>query len=186
MITHRNLTDYVYGLFSKIDIASCKSFGLMSTLSADLGNTVLYGALLSGGTLHLFTKDTLRNVPLMQDYFKKESIDCIKIVPSYWKALEMDHKPLLPKKLIVFGGEELSVKMVEKIKSVNENLKIVNHYGPTETTIGKLLHEVDHQTKYTTIPIGQPFSDTEAYIVDKDLNLCPVGVAGEVLSLIHI
>ena len=51
MITHRNLTDYVYGLKAATKIEECKSFALVSTIATDLGNTVLYSSLLTGGGL---------------------------------------------------------------------------------------------------------------------------------------
>ena len=95
---------------------------------------------------------------------------------------------LLPEKLLVFGGEALQTELIEGIKkakangATNSELRIVNHYGPTETTIGKLLNLTDQtaDTKYgNTIPIGKPFSNTSAYVLSKDLKLCPVGVPGE-------
>jgi non-ribosomal peptide synthetase component F len=60
-ISHQNIMDYYFGLFSKSFMQNCTSYGLMSTAAADLGNTVLYGALLSGGALHLFSRDLLTN-----------------------------------------------------------------------------------------------------------------------------
>jgi len=57
---------------------------------------------------------------------------------------------------------------------------VVNHYGPTETTIGKLLHLVDWNRQYgATIPIGKPFSNTRVYVLSKELQLCPIGVPGQ-------
>ncbi|MFH6990816.1 hypothetical protein ACHRVW_24100, partial [Flavobacterium collinsii] len=80
-VSHKNLVDYYEGLDAKIEISANKSFGLMSSLAADLGNTVLYGSLLSGGCLHLFNKETLMDGVKLQAYFKANPIDCIKIVP---------------------------------------------------------------------------------------------------------
>jgi len=181
MVSHQNIVDYIYGLDHAIQISDCVSFGLMSSMTADLGNTVLFGALLNGKNLHVFEKEILTNPTALHPYFKKHSIDCIKIVPSHWRALIVDEQCLLPKKMIVFGGEVLSPEMLQKIKKANDQLKVVNHYGPTETTIGKLLHVVDLQKNYDTVPIGQPFSNSQVYVVNKELLPCPTGVAGELL-----
>ncbi|WP_299685984.1 condensation domain-containing protein, partial [uncultured Dokdonia sp.] len=88
-VSHKNLVDYYEGLEAKIGVSANKSFGLMSSLSADLGNTVLYGSLLSGGCLHLFSKDTLMDGLKLQEYFQTHAIDCIKMVPSHWQALSV-------------------------------------------------------------------------------------------------
>lgn len=179
LVSHKNINDYVFGLSSKIQLAKNDSFALMSTIATDLGNTVLFGSLLTGKTLHLFSKDSLRDVNYIEDYFDNNSIDCIKIVPSYWKSLNI--KGQSPNKMIIFGGEELTVDVVEKIKTEKPNTTVVNHYGPTETTIGKLLHVVDLSNSYNRIPIGRPFSNTNLFVVDKNVMLCPLGVEGELV-----
>jgi amino acid adenylation domain-containing protein/non-ribosomal peptide synthase protein (TIGR01720 family) len=180
-VSHKNLVDYYEGLDAKIAISANKSFGLMSSLSADLGNTVLYGSLLSGGCLHLFSKETLMDGVKLQAYFNSHPIDCIKIVPSHWQALRIDTELLLPARTLIFGGDVLPVSYVKDITAQNPNVAIVNHYGPTESTIGKLLHKVDPDFDYVTIPVGKLFSDSEAYIVSSDMSLCPIGVSGELL-----
>lgn len=181
MVTHRNVVDYTFGIFSKTSIRSNGTFGLMSTISTDLGNTVIFSAMLSGGALHLFPKETLTNPARLHQYFKDHIVDCIKIVPSYWKTLEIDGALLLPARMIIFGGEELSGGLVKAIHKASPELTIINHYGPTETTIGKLLHVVEPGRNYGSVPIGQVFSNSRTYIVDSSLSLCPVGVWGELL-----
>ena len=181
MVTHANLIDYVKGLFAHTQIASCKRFALMSGIATDLGNTVLYASLLSGGELHLLSKDQLLVADGVQTYFQAHAIDCIKIVPSHWMALSGGESLLLPGRMIVFGGDNLPVSYVEAIRERSPELSIINHYGPTETTIGKLLIQLDNKVSYTKIPVGKPFSESSVYVVDQQLNLCPVGVTGELL-----
>ncbi|MEO6230169.1 MAG: non-ribosomal peptide synthase/polyketide synthase [Ferruginibacter sp.] len=180
MITHSNLVDYYYGLDQATQISGCKTFALVSTIATDLGNTVIYGSLLSGGALHLFTKETVSNIEELHRYFKQHPIDCLKIVPGHWKALSQDEGMLLPQKLLVFGGEALPTELAENILHSVNGCVVVNHYGPTETTIGKLLHIVKQGIDYgKTIPIGKPFSNTPVYILSKDLQPCPIGVPGQ-------
>nr|WP_315254431.1 non-ribosomal peptide synthetase [uncultured Flavobacterium sp.] len=181
LVNHQNIMDYLFGLSKKIKIEDNQSFALMSTVSTDLGNTVLFSSLIFGGVIHLFSKNMLRDIYYIQQYFTNNEIDCIKIVPSYWKSLEIDGKLISPSRMIIFGGEELSNEIVSRIKSENPKLKIINHYGPTETTIGKLLHEVNPNYNYNRIPIGKAFSNTQLYVVDRNLSLCAIGIIGELL-----
>ncbi|MEP7253697.1 MAG: amino acid adenylation domain-containing protein, partial [Ginsengibacter sp.] len=180
MIEHRSLVDYVHGLIEKVQLNDCASFALVSTIATDLGNTVIYGSLATGGALHVFTKESVSNIEYLHNYFAKNKIDCLKIVPSHWKVLNMDGKLLLPAKLLVFGGEALQEKAINEILASGTHCRIVNHYGPTETTIGKLLHIVEPGAKYEyTVPIGKPFSNTKILILNNNLKLCPKGVAGQ-------
>ncbi len=184
MVTHQNLADYFHGLFPATGIAAYGSFALLSTLAADLGYTTLFGSLLSGGTLHLFAKETLADADRLHAYFKRHAIDCFKIVPSHWKALHRD-APLLPGKAIIFGGEELTPDILATIRATNPELNVINHYGPTETTIGKLLHRVEAGKAYEKVPVGAPFSNARVYVLNAHRKLCPVGVPGELFIAGH-
>ncbi|PSL44993.1 amino acid adenylation domain-containing protein [Chitinophaga niastensis] len=180
MISHANLVDYTYGLAKVVPVSACRSFGLLSGIATDLGNTVIYSSLAWGGTLHLFAKNTLRDAEQLLHYFSEHEIDCIKIVPSHWKALAFNNHLLLPEKLLVFGGEVLEQEVLDMIRNAGGRCTVVNHYGPTETTVGKLLHVVNNEHRYdTVVPIGRPFGNSFIYILNKSLGLSPVGVPGE-------
>ncbi|MCP4154004.1 MAG: AMP-binding protein, partial [bacterium] len=59
---------------------------------------------------------------------------------------------------------------------------IMNHYGPTETTIGSVARFIDFGTieEYKAAPtIGRPIYNTRVYILDKYSRLVPVGIPGE-------
>ena len=181
MLSHQNVIDHLYGFFSKVEFRKSKTFSIMSTMSADLANTVLYGAMISGGTIHLIPKEIYTDANRTHEYFQANSIDFIKLVPSHWKALETEAGILLPNRTIVFGGEVLDVEILEKISAVNPDLEIINHYGPTEVTIGKVCHRVKLRDIPSKTPIGKPFCNTKLYIVDPQMALCPIGVPGELL-----
>ncbi|GAA3937011.1 hypothetical protein GCM10022209_34820 [Chitinophaga oryziterrae] len=176
MVTHDNLSDYVAGLSSTLPIKECASFGLLSSIATDLGNTVIYASLATGGALHVFSKAAINDAEEIDRYLSRHPVDCVKIVPSHWKALSC----FLPEKLLIFGGEALDGRVIDTIRSSGSGCMVVNHYGPTETTIGKLLHIVDKNAVYEqNVPIGKPFSNTVTYVLSPSGKLCPVGVPGE-------
>ena len=180
MIEHRNLTDYVFGLQKKVGINDSRSYALVSSVATDLGNTVIFSALVFGGTLHILSKDSASDGAFMQHYFQTNRIDCLKIVPSHWKALSGKDNLLIPHRLLIFGGETLTTEVSQQVQKLAPRCRVINHYGPTETTIGKLLHEVTDERIYNTmIPIGRAFSNTVVYVLSQQLSLCPVGIAGE-------
>ena len=179
VVTHYNLADYIAGLTNTLPIKECGAFGLMSSMATDLGNTVIFGALANGGALHIFSKETVQDTTILYSYLDKHPIDCIKIVPSHWKALCLPDRLLVPEKLLIFGGEALEAAVAASIYATGTDCTVVNHYGPTETTIGKLLHIVNRKAAYSeSIPVGRPFSATQVYVLSNELQLCPVGVPG--------
>ncbi|MCB9251759.1 MAG: amino acid adenylation domain-containing protein [Flavobacteriales bacterium] len=179
-IEHKCLSDYFDGLNKKLDLSNIKSYALVSTIAADLGYTTVFSSLINGATLHILTNELLNNIQDLHQYFNTHKIDCVKIVPSHWKALSMEDNLLVPNKLIIFGGDRLPSVYVEEISRSGSDCVIVNHYGPTETTIGKCLHIVDPASNYGTyIPIGKPIGNTKLLVLSPDLELCPLGVSGQ-------
>lgn len=174
MISHMNLIDYIFGLDKIANIQQNESFAMTSAITADTGNTSLYSALIYGKTLHIFSKNQLRDIHYLKNYFNNVSVDCIKIITSLWKAIGIS----LPQKMLIIGGEELTVDTVENIKNKNKIIQLFHHYGPTETTIGKLCCKIDLKKKYDKIPIGKPFSNSNIYILNNSLSLIPVGTVG--------
>ncbi|WP_207622442.1 non-ribosomal peptide synthetase [Niastella koreensis] len=175
MISHRALVDYSYGIRGRTNIEDCNSFGLVSTIAADLGNTIIYTSLLIGGALHIFSAADVKN----PDNMSRANIDCLKIVPSHYAALQGKGKLFAPRKCLIFGGERLTPDILEIIRSGGGQCQVFNHYGPSETTIGKLVKHIDLSSS-EVISLGRPFGNNYVYMLDNDLQLVPQGVVGEI------
>ncbi len=167
-VEHRQVTHYVRALIDRHPMLAGCSFASVSTIAADLGNTAIFTALLTGGCLHLISRERATDGARFADYLATHDVDAVKIVPSHFSALadSIDLKSVLPKRCIVFGGEQLTTRI--------NDVTVINHYGPTETTIGTTTCEITND-----ISIGRPLPGTQAYILDEHLNLMPHGVAGE-------
>jgi amino acid adenylation domain-containing protein len=187
-VRHRNLVNYSWFVRRLLNLTSYPEglhFGVVSELSADLGNTCIFPSLISGGCLHLIAADICKDGQRFREYATRNPIDVLKIVPSHLESLldtDGDAK-ILPRKYLVIGGESLPVRLLEKIRSFNPGGKIINHYGPTETTVGSLTQRVTEYDRPNacdaTIPIGRPIANTRIYILDPRREIVPVGVTGE-------
>ena len=182
IIEHRSLLNYLNALEERSCIRSCRSFAMVSTLAADLGLTVLFSSLVCGGTLHILSQDIIADSYAFSEYFRTQQIDCLKIVPGHLVALQSASQPdaVLPKKLLLLGGEAASPDWIKSLKGKVPN--ILNHYGPTESTIGVLTFPITDEfleSDFSSIPIGRPLSNVDAYILDAHLCPVPVGVLGE-------
>jgi len=176
MISHRSLLDYCYGVIGKTNMGSCASFGLVSTIAADLGNTVIFPALLTGGRLHIFSETEVMDGQAVA----RAEIDCLKIVPSHWKALQYRDQLVAPAKCLVFGGEALTGDIIAMLREKFAVCEIYNHYGPSETTVGKLIKKVAPDSDELRVPLGKPFGSSRAYILDERQRIVPLGVVGEI------
>jgi amino acid adenylation domain-containing protein len=179
IIEHRALVDHLYGVIHSTGLQRCRSFALFASLVADAGHSILFAALITGAALHILSDEQLSDGDKIQTYLQQHAIDAIKIVPSLWLSYCEDNTMPLPRKLLLFGGETFSLKIIERLLAGGYTGDVFNHYGPTEATIGKCIHQVDLQKKYQQVPIGKPFSNTKVYILNTAQQVCPVGVPGE-------
>jgi acyl-coenzyme A synthetase/AMP-(fatty) acid ligase/aryl carrier-like protein len=97
--------------------------------------------------------------------------------------LEVESADILPRRWLICGGEAFSFELLDRIRTLNAGCRILNHYGPTETTIGTCDGEVGADAVWPTasVPIGRPLPNSSAYIVDTLGEPTPPGVAGELL-----
>ena len=183
-IEHRQLLNYLCSIEDILNLPLGASFASISTLAADLGNTVVFSSLCGGGCLHVMSLQRASNALALARYFQRYPIDCLKIVPSHLAALLTSSLPqvILPRQLLILGGEAVSWKLIQQIQQLKPECRIVNHYGPTEATVGTLTCPVrNRQASYgsETVPLGRPLANTKVYVLDEQLQLLPLGVKGE-------
>ncbi|MFY9618164.1 MAG: FkbM family methyltransferase, partial [Pyrinomonadaceae bacterium] len=183
-IEHRQLTNYLHSILQRLCLPAGASFALVSTFAADLGNTVIFPSLCTGGILHVMSPERTSDAGALADYFREHSIDCLKIVPSHLAALMTHSQPelVLPHKCLVLGGEASSWDLIDRIQGLVPDCRILNHYGPTETTVGVLTYAVEQKATDVdskTVPLGYPIANTQIYVLDALLRPSPLGVPGE-------
>ncbi|MER6304262.1 AMP-binding protein, partial [Kitasatospora sp. NPDC001539] len=78
------------------------------------------------------------------------------------------------------GGDVVSPAAVRRVMAACPGLKVVNGYGPTETTTFATHRPVDSPAELlSTVPIGRPLPNTRVYVLDAGLRPVPTGVPGE-------
>jgi amino acid adenylation domain-containing protein len=186
VVTHRNVAAYVAAISEKLapslaDLSDGASFGLVTTVSTDLGNTSLFPSLASGGRLLLVPVEAAIDSALYRKWVADNPVDVLKITPSHLGALLAGGPEVLPRKVLVTGGEASSWGLVDRVREAG-GPRILNHYGPTEATIGSLVYDVPEtgaRPATTTVPVGRPLAGERVFLLDESGQPVPVGAPGE-------
>lgn len=148
----------------------------------------LFGWLLMGGTLYICEPGDEKNPAKLCEIIKKEQINFMFFVPSMLSVF-LDYADTLKDKLtlsslkwVSVGGEVLSPTLVTHFyKSINNNeVRLFNVYGPTETCVYATTYLCDPKKNYTKLPIGELVTNDYIYILDENLNQVSVGEEGEI------
>ena len=191
MIEHRQVLSYLTAIRGRLDLPEAAEFAMVSTFAADLGYTMLFPALTTGGTLNVISQDRASDPAALAETFEQHAIDCLKITPGHLDALfgPSRSERLLPRRRLILGGEALQPTRVAELREAAPECEIFNHYGPTETTIGAATFHLPAgrsggwagDERRRTVPIGRPLANTRIYLVDTLLRPVPAWVSGEIL-----
>ncbi|MCF8985899.1 amino acid adenylation domain-containing protein [Pseudomonas syringae] len=182
VISHGALANYVQGVLERLALNDGASMAMVSTVAADLGHTLLFGALASGRGLHLLSHEQAFDPDGFARYMAEHQVDVLKIVPSHLQGLLQAANPadVLPGQVLILGGEASAWALIEQVRALKPGCRIINHYGPTETTVGILTHEVAGPIDACrSVPVGQPLANGKARVLDAYLNPVAERVAGE-------
>lgn len=186
-VRHLNLVNYSHFICQRLKVDRWPEglhFATVSTIAADLGNTSIFPSLISGGCLHVIGYEMAMSPFVFSDYASRHPIDVLKITPSHLSTLLNGDgaASVLPRKYLLLGGEATRWDLVERVRNL-ANCAILNHYGPTEATVGCCTFEIDRTAgdlwDAATVPIGKPIANDAVYVVDSHMQPLPPGVAGE-------
>ncbi|HJP95294.1 MAG TPA: amino acid adenylation domain-containing protein, partial [Pyrinomonadaceae bacterium] len=153
----------------------------LAPLAFDASTFEIWGALLLGGRCVLYPEPRATARELRQ-VIEKHGVLTMWLTASLYNAI-IDEMPdcLAHLEQLLIGGEALSVVHVQKGLDQLTKTQIINGYGPTEATTFACCYPIPRAAGPWRggVPIGKPISNTTAYVLDAQLKLAPIGVAGE-------
>ncbi|WP_277343283.1 non-ribosomal peptide synthetase, partial [Streptomyces sp. Tu 4128] len=149
---------------------------LHGSVSFDLGVTGLYAALVSGGCVFVSGLD--EGLP---EVLGGRRLGFLKVTPSHLPLLEGLPGECVPTGQLMVGGEALSWGEVRRWRDAYPDVVVVNHYGPTEGTVGSAHYVVGagQGVGVGLVPIGRSFATTRTFVLDRFLEPVVPGVVGE-------
>ena len=180
-IEHGSLTNYVEWGAATVGHVGTGS-PVIGSLGFDLSMTSLWIPLAQGNRVVL-TDGIFDRESLFRQ--RPEPFTFIKATPSHFRFFERTTRPVYSAftHMLMFGGELLEVGFLRSMAERLGGVRLINHYGPTETTIGCCYNEfrLEDLPSSGGVPIGRPIWNTRAYAVDESLRPVPAGNVGELV-----
>src|SRR5699024_2313684 len=180
VIRQKSITRVVKGT-NYIDITPSDKLLQLSNYSFDGSTFDIYGALLNGAGLVMVPEETVIEMSNLAQLIEEEKITVFFITTALFNVLiDWDATCLRNVRKILFGGEETSIQHVQKAFRVLGPNRLVNVYGPTESTVFATFYPIDSCDEGTEIiPIGYPISNTTLYVLDEHGHHVPPNIPGE-------
>ena len=181
MIEHRSLVNYIWWAKDQYSRDERLTWPLFSSLAFDLTVTSIFTPLISGGRIVVIREDPGMPGMAIFKVIEDGTGDIVKLTPAHLAMIkDMNLAATKIRKLIV-GGEDFKTALARDIThTFGRRVDIYNEYGPTEATVGCMIHRYDVDKDLAlSVPIGVPAANTGVYILDEQRRPTPTGVIGE-------
>jgi amino acid adenylation domain-containing protein len=185
LVEHRAVVNYATAAKIAFQTTATDRILQFTSLNFDVSAEEIYTCLTAGATLVLRTEGMLESIGTFLAQCQEWQISVISLPTAYWHELtarlEIDRLTLPASlRLVIIGGEQaLAARLKEWQRAADGRVRLINAYGPTEATISALMCDLSGVDPDREIPIGRPIANMQAYVLDRQLAPCSVGVCGE-------
>ncbi|MBK1986127.1 amino acid adenylation domain-containing protein [Sphaerospermopsis aphanizomenoides BCCUSP55] len=189
LISHQAIAHHCQNIIAHYQINPSDRILQFASLSFDVSLEQILPTLSVGATLILVDAKSLTPAEFHQKLidYRLTVIDIPPVYLTQWLQFLDENTVLTPinqLRLVICGGEALPPATLKLWhNSLLTGVRLINAYGPTETTITAITFTVPQDITTiefdSNIPIGRPLPNRKVYILDSHKNLVPIGVFGE-------
>jgi amino acid adenylation domain-containing protein len=149
-------------------------------LSFDPTTFEIWGALLNGCSLVVIGNEDLLDVDRFAAEIKDKGVNVMFLATSLFNEMGRQNPAMFNSvKCLLFGGEAVHPGTAAAVIEAGGPEKLVNAYGPAECSTFTSCYLVQKVARdAASVPIGKPVSNTRVYVLDRHMNLEPVGAMG--------
>ncbi len=183
VVRHRPAVNLVHWVNKTFAVGPADRLLFITALSFDLSVYDIFGILGAGGSIRLATSDEVRDAEGLARILVREPITFWDSAPA---ALQQcaSYFPRHPAdaslRLVFLSGDWIPVSLPDRVRAAFPKARVIGLGGATEATVWSNVYpigEVDPAWK--SIPYGRPIENARYHVLDRRLEPCPIGVAGD-------
>ncbi|HQT77777.1 MAG TPA: amino acid adenylation domain-containing protein [Rhodopila sp.] len=181
--THLGLAHFLAWQRAGFQIGRGDHTAQLTALSFDVVLRDVLFPLTSGACVHIPRRDMLFDARRMLKWIGETGVTAMHCVPSLMKAwllADTGNHPFRSLRYIFFAGEPLTDTLLTRfVAAAGADTRIINLYGPTETTLAKLANPIN-DIEAGVQPVGNPLPGTEVAIIRDRRVPCGLWEIGEI------
>jgi amino acid adenylation domain-containing protein len=179
-ISHRAIVRLVIAT-DYVNIQADDVVAQVSTTTFDAATFEIWGALLHGARLSVIPREQVLSPKDFAEELARRGITMMFLTTALFNQMAREAPSAFRGlRTLLFGGEMVDTDAVHQVQCASPPERLLHVYGPTENTTFSTWHQLAPlHTSTKTIPVGRPIANSRAYVLDRYLNLVPVGFPGE-------
>jgi amino acid adenylation domain-containing protein len=181
VIEHRNLVNYIWWAARVYSSGERLAWPLFSSLAFDLTVTTLFTPLITGGRIVVYLGDPGVQSMVVLKVIADNAVDIMKLTPAHLAMVRDRNLETTRLRKFIVGGEDFKTELARDItKAIPHPIEIYNEYGPTEATVGCMIHRFDiDRDQSASVPIGVPAANAGIYVLSETHKPAAPGIIGE-------
>ena len=185
-IPHAAAANHLVAIKSTFGLTAQDRMLQFASLSFDVSIEQILAPLLAGATVVLRPGDVWNPTEFWEQVVEQE-LTVLNLPPAYWNqiAQELDQalidRAAQTLRLMIVGGDTMPPDAVQRWQqSALGRVRLLNAYGPTETTITASVYDLPEQfTREQRVPIGTRVGQRRLYVLDRQQRPVVTGGRGE-------
>ncbi|WP_245262218.1 non-ribosomal peptide synthetase [Mesorhizobium sp. WSM3626] len=182
VVEHRNLVNYIWWAAHVYGSREGVAWPLFSSLAFDLTVTTLFTPLITGGRIVVYVGDPGVESMVVLKVVDDNAVDIMKLTPAHLAMIRNCNLETTRLSKFIVGGEDFKTELARAItKAISHPVEVYNEYGPTEATVGCMIHRFDiDRDQSASVPIGVPAANAGIYVLDQAHKPTAPGIIGEI------
>jgi len=186
MLEHKGIINQVFHRIKFMNLSSNYQLALNSPVSFINFISQSFAPLFIGATLNIFSDEeslspmaTIKKAEKLKINQVELSIPAIRIYLSFIENHKKNKTNLKSLKVLLVTGEKLTPDLVNLFFKHYPKIRLMNPYGQTECCGMTLSNEIKFKKDLKIISEGKPTTNNQAYVLNRDMQVQPIGIPGE-------
>ena len=183
VLTHRAVVNTFEWVSRSFEVGPGDRLLFVTSPCFDLSVYDSFGALGAGATVVVASEERLKDPQALVDSIISEKITIWDSAPAALQRLVTFFPKSAPEatlRLVMLSGDWIPVTLPDQIRQVFTRAKVMSLGGATEAAIWSNWYPIEVvDPNWTSIPYGKPIQNARYHVLDANLNVVPVGVAGD-------
>ncbi|TPG68250.1 amino acid adenylation domain-containing protein [Brevibacillus laterosporus] len=184
MVEHIGLNNHIHMMKKQLQLSEDSRIAQTASHCFDISIWQFFTSITLGGTTIIYDNQMTMEPNLCIEQIVQDRINIFQVVPSVLSVM-LDHVEETKLSLDCFRyvsvtGEAIKRSLAARWFKLFPHIPLANAYGPSEASDDVTIHILDELPQSDIVPIGKPLHNFKIYIVDEKMNLCPIGIKGEI------
>lgn len=173
-VSHRNLANLIGDFAERLSTGASTAVAWSTTFTFDISALELFLPLCSGGRVIVVRDEAQTRPRAFLDLVEAHDVSIVQATPTVWRLIAGEIGDELTGRAALCGGEPLPEPLARRL--LTRAGRLINVYGPTETTIWSTAAEL---TAADPVTIGRPLANTQVFVTGPAGEELPPGLPGE-------